>query len=154
MKRLMIKTLFLGAIFLHFSHLYASNELNKKSILVTGASSGIGNLITKKLAKSGFFVYAGARKEKDIIRLNMIPNVMAVQLDVTIQEDIDAMVKIITNEGRPLYGPLARSKLQPVNFSPTGLSDNTMPFVLVEMTPSIIEFNVTNARSCSSVSCS
>ena len=34
-----------------------------KSILVTGASSGIGRKITERLASHGFFVYAGARAE-------------------------------------------------------------------------------------------
>ncbi len=71
---------------------------------MTGASTGIGRKITELLASKGVFVYAGARKDSDIKELNAIENVMAVRLDVTIQEDIDAAVATITKEGRGLYG--------------------------------------------------
>jgi NAD(P)-dependent dehydrogenase (short-subunit alcohol dehydrogenase family) len=56
------------------------------------------------LASRGHFVYAGARKDKDIAELNEIENVQAVRLDVTVQEDIDAAVKTISEAGRGLYG--------------------------------------------------
>ena len=39
---------------------------DQKAVLVTGASSGIGRNITERLAGEGFFVYAGARKERDL----------------------------------------------------------------------------------------
>jgi NADPH:quinone reductase-like Zn-dependent oxidoreductase len=35
-----------------------------KAVLVTGASSGIGRKITEVLAGRGYFVYAGARKNR------------------------------------------------------------------------------------------
>lgn len=76
----------------------------QKAVLVTGASSGIGRKITEVLAHQGYFVYAGARKEADLIALNKIPNVQSVRLDVTVQADIDAAVKTITEGGRGLYG--------------------------------------------------
>ena len=41
-----------------------------KAVLVTGASTGIGRKITEKLAADGYFVYAGARKEKDLKALS------------------------------------------------------------------------------------
>lgn len=75
----------------------------QKAILVTGASSGIGRNITESLAAQGHFVYAGARKKADLSELNAIENVMGVQLDVTKQEEIDAVVELITKEGRGLY---------------------------------------------------
>ena len=34
----------------------------RKTVLVTGASTGIGRKITERLAAEGYFVYAGARK--------------------------------------------------------------------------------------------
>lgn len=76
----------------------------QKAVLVTGASSGIGLKITEQLAEAGHFVYAGARKEKDLAALNEIPNVQSIRLDVTIQADIDAAVKTITEAGRGLHG--------------------------------------------------
>ena len=77
---------------------------SQRAVLVTGASSGIGRKITEVLAEEGHFVYAGARKQKDIDALNAIDNVQAVRLDVTIQEDIDAAVATVRAGGRGLWG--------------------------------------------------
>lgn len=76
----------------------------KRAVLVTGANSGIGRTTTELLAKNGFFVYAGARKDKDIAELNTIENVQAIRLDVTKQEQIDAAVETVRAGGRGLYG--------------------------------------------------
>jgi len=84
--------------------LAAEETESQKAVLVTGASSGIGLKVTEYLSDAGYFVYAGARKEQDLERLNAMPNVQSVRLDVTVQEDIDAAVKTITKEGRGLYG--------------------------------------------------
>src|ERR1700733_14495448 len=75
-----------------------------KAVLVTGASSGIGFAITQHLASHGFYVYAGARKEEDLKRLNTIKNVSSVRLDVTKQADVDAAVQFVTTQGRGLFG--------------------------------------------------
>lgn len=76
----------------------------QKAVLVTGASSGIGRNIAEHLAAKGYFVYAGARKERDIEALNAIENIQALRLDVTVQSDIDAAVGAIRAGGRGLYG--------------------------------------------------
>ena len=49
----------------------------QKAVLVTGASTGIGRKITEVFADKGYFVYAGARKQKDLDALNAIANVQA-----------------------------------------------------------------------------
>ena len=74
------------------------------AVLVTGASSGIGRKITELLAANGYFVYAGARKQRDLDALNEIANVQSIRLDVTIQEEIDAAVKTVREGDRGLYG--------------------------------------------------
>ena len=79
-------------------------DASQKAVLVTGASTGIGRKITELLAARGVFVYAGARKEKDLKELDAMDNVQSIRLDVTIQEDIDSAVETISNEGRGLYG--------------------------------------------------
>ncbi len=76
----------------------------QKAVLVTGASSGLGRAMTEMMAAKGHFVYAGARKDKDMQELNAIENVQAVRLDVTKQDEIDAAVETITAAGRGLYG--------------------------------------------------
>jgi NAD(P)-dependent dehydrogenase (short-subunit alcohol dehydrogenase family) len=76
----------------------------QKAVLVTGASSGIGRRVTERLASRGFFVYAGARSQKDLDDLGKIPNVQAVKLDVTVPSEISAAVESVRKAGRGLYG--------------------------------------------------
>jgi len=76
----------------------------QKAILVTGASTGIGRHIAETLAAEGHFVYAGARKQKDLDALSAIENIQGIKLDVTVQEEIDAAVATISSAGRGLYG--------------------------------------------------
>ena len=80
-----------------------AKEGAQKAILVTGASSGIGRNIAETLASQGHLVYAGARNKEDLEELNAIDNVIGVRLDVTKQEDIEAVVEMISNEGTGLY---------------------------------------------------
>lgn len=82
----------------------AQEENAQKAVLVTGASTGIGRFAAEQLAADGYFVYAGARKASDLEALNKIDNIMAVRLDVTVQEEIDAAVDLIHSEGRGLWG--------------------------------------------------
>lgn len=82
----------------------ADEHDSQKAVLVTGATSGIGLRIAERLASEGYFVYAGARKQQDIDRLNKMKNVEAIRLDVTVQEDIDAAVKHIRDADRGLWG--------------------------------------------------
>jgi NAD(P)-dependent dehydrogenase (short-subunit alcohol dehydrogenase family) len=76
----------------------------QRAVLITGASTGIGRNMAETLAREGYFVYAGARKQADIDELSEIDNIMGVRLDVNIQEDIDAAVALVREEGRGLYG--------------------------------------------------
>lgn len=83
---------------------FAADETAQKAVLVTGSSSGIGLKITEKLAANGFYVYAGARKAADLQRLDAMDNVSSVRLDVTVQEEIDAALEFVKDQGRGLYG--------------------------------------------------
>ncbi|WP_405227795.1 SDR family NAD(P)-dependent oxidoreductase [Lentisalinibacter sediminis] len=73
-------------------------------VLVTGASTGIGRNLAETLAESGYHVYAGARSEEDLEALDAIDNITAVRLDVTKQDQVDAVVDLITRRGTGLYG--------------------------------------------------
>lgn len=75
-----------------------------RAVLVTGASSGIGRTIAERLAREGFYVYAGARSAEDIAALSAIPNMKGVRLDVTSTADISAFVQQVQRDGRGLYG--------------------------------------------------
>ena len=83
---------------------HSDEDNSKKAILVTGATSGLGLKMTETLSKAGYTVYAGARKDADMKRLEAMENVEAIRIDVTIQSQIDAAVKTIESKGRGLYG--------------------------------------------------
>ncbi len=103
--KLFLAVLCVASIF--FSDTIVAQEdtpTGQKAILVTGASTGIGRHIAETLATEGYFVYAGARKQKDLDALSAIENIQGIKLDVTFQEEIDAAVETITNAGRGLYG--------------------------------------------------
>lgn len=101
---------YLAALLLALPLLYSAEAFTQsdasthKAVLITGASSGIGRNMAETLAASGYFVYAGARKQADIDELSALDNVMGVRLDVNVQEEIDAAVELIRREGRGLYG--------------------------------------------------
>ena len=76
----------------------------QKAVLITGASTGIGRNMAERLASEGYFVYAGARKDKDLAELDAIDNVKSVRLDVTNKDQVDAAVAMIIDEGRGLWG--------------------------------------------------
>lgn len=75
-----------------------------ESVLITGASTGIGRHLAETLAGNGYHVYAGARKEKDLEALDAIDNITAVKLDVTRQDQVDAVVAMIKEKGTGLFG--------------------------------------------------
>jgi NADPH:quinone reductase-like Zn-dependent oxidoreductase len=52
---------------------------DQKAVLITGASTGIGRNMAERLAKEGYFVYAGARKDKDLAELDALENIKAVR---------------------------------------------------------------------------
>jgi NAD(P)-dependent dehydrogenase (short-subunit alcohol dehydrogenase family) len=90
----------------------------KKIVIVTGSSTGIGRECAERLAKSGFHVIAGVRKQKDADALKR-KNLEPVLLDVTKEESVDAAlaalrpqlekaeeVHLINNAGIAVAGPV------------------------------------------------
>lgn len=93
---------------------------NKRYVLITGASSGIGKTTSLILAEKGFFVLAGVRKEKDAQNLKSFnSNIIPVFIDVTDQESIfgaaekvieitgdSGLYALINNAGIVVAGPV------------------------------------------------
>lgn len=89
---------------------------DKKTALVTGASSGMGKVIARRLIQDGYQVYAAARsveKMNDLAQLGA----RALRMDISRDEDILAAVDtivsqtggvdvLVNNAGFGLYGPV------------------------------------------------
>ena len=77
-----------------------------KPVLVTGASSGIGEAIAVHLAQKGFKVFAGARRIEKLQSLSGMGGgqITPVALDVTDKASIKSAIVQISELGQPLYG--------------------------------------------------
>ncbi len=90
-------------------------ESTKRMAVVTGASSGIGLATVQELARRGFHVLAGVRKQQDADRLAG-ENIEPVMVDVTDEEQVAALADRVANdpEGRRL-GVLVNNAGVPLN---------------------------------------
>ena len=92
--------------------------IKPKTVLITGASKGIGLATTERFAKGNYTVYAAARDPQNALALQALaskhPNIIIKKLDVTwnertIKSVIDGMGPIdilVNNAGIGLYGPV------------------------------------------------
>jgi NAD(P)-dependent dehydrogenase (short-subunit alcohol dehydrogenase family) len=123
----------------------------KGSVLITGASSGIGEACAVVLDRAGYKVFAGVRKAADYERLQAMdsPNLRPLMLDVTDQDQIQEAVEIVrsltgsgglyglvNNAGIAIGGPMEfvpleelRSQME-VNFiGPVAVSQAFLPLL-------------------------
>ena len=84
------------------------DESQTKTVLITGASTGIGYECASRMSKLGWKVYAGVRKESDGKRVEeeLGKNVKAVLLDVTKPADVSAFKNTLADSGQRLDGLL------------------------------------------------
>jgi NAD(P)-dependent dehydrogenase (short-subunit alcohol dehydrogenase family) len=120
-----------------------------KSILVTGASSGIGLAITAELVKRQYQVFACARKEEDLKRLQDEVGAIPVELDVTNEQQIknletvlsqklgsSSLFGLINNAGIAQHGPVEcvpmsvlRKQLEVNFFGLYSVTQTLLPFI-------------------------
>lgn len=121
---------------------------NKKNVLVTGASTGIGLATTEALIKNNYTVYACARKQEDLVRLEKEIRAHPLKLDVTVREDIDALedflakeasdglFALINNAGIVRHGPVEcvpmsefREQLEVNFFGQVAVTQKALPYI-------------------------
>lgn len=107
------------------------NEVSNKIVLITGASSGIGEATARLLAGQGATVVLGARRVERLQRIvadieSRGGSAQARELDVTCRDDVDAFVRsaldahgridvIVNNAGVMPLSPLASLKVEEWN---------------------------------------
>jgi len=74
--------------------------MDKKPVLITGTSTGIGRACALHLARTGFQVFTGVRKQADAESLvnENIPGIEPLNIDVTDSSSIAEAVKILSSE--------------------------------------------------------
>ena len=88
--------------------------MSDRVVLVTGASSGIGEATATRLAAAGFTVYGAARRADRIAEL---PGVIPIEMDITDDAQVSAAVQriideqgrldvLVNNAGYAQYGPV------------------------------------------------
>lgn len=86
----------------------ASAVSDRGALVITGASTGIGEACAVALAERGYRVFAGVRKPDDASRLKAAggDNLIPLTLDVTAQASIDAAKREVEQaiDGEPLRG--------------------------------------------------
>ncbi|HEV7978934.1 SDR family NAD(P)-dependent oxidoreductase [Amycolatopsis sp.] len=88
-------------------------QMNGKTAVVTGASSGIGRAIAQRFADDGARVYLTGRRlaELESAAKEIGPNAVAVQADVSKVEDLDRLFDVIRADGRVLDTVVANAGL-------------------------------------------
>lgn len=92
--------------------------IEARTVVITGASSGIGRASAVRLARSGFRVYAGIRAEADAAALRAEhPAIEPIAIDVTdataiaaarqrLEREIDGLGGLVNNAGIGLVAPM------------------------------------------------
>lgn len=97
-----------------------------KTVLVTGASSGIGKEAARKFAEGGYRVYAAARRVdrmQDLAGLGAVPLKMDITVDAEvtsavncIREEAGGIDILVNNAGFALYGAVEDTPLQQARY--------------------------------------
>jgi len=120
--------------------------MNKKIILITGASSGMGNETAKALIKQGHIVYTVARRieqMKDLQDLGGFPIQMDISKESDIQQVVDSIISkegkidiLWNNAGYGLYGSVedvpveeARKQFEVNLFGLASITQKVLPFM-------------------------
>lgn len=79
-------------------------QSDAKSVVVTGASSGIGHASVLRMSEAGWHVFASVRKTSDQEKLRKIPGVVPILMDVEDRSSIASAAEQVASQVRGLDG--------------------------------------------------
>lgn len=98
----------------------------KKTVLITGASSGIGKETAIYLAENGYKIYAGARRidrMQELIRYGIVPISLDVSNQISMEDCIEKIIReqdsidiLINNAGSGYYGALEDMSIEDAKY--------------------------------------
>ena len=88
------------------------------AVVVTGASSGIGEATARHLGSLGFRVFAGVRSDEDAERLAAATRVAALKIDVTDTDSVAAAAREVGGELAGLVNNAGIAVTGPIEFVP------------------------------------
>lgn len=99
--------------------------MNKKVIIITGASSGIGEATAKRLAKEGHSLVLAARREDKLVELKRSlesenSNLLIHITDVTKRDDVVSLIKKTTEEFGRVDVLINNAGIMPLSFIEEG----------------------------------
>lgn len=80
-----------------------------RTLVISGASSGIGRAAAARLGREGWRVLAGVRNDAAAAELDALPGVSAVRLDIGDETSIAALAERLAGEPRALLGGLVNN---------------------------------------------
>jgi len=86
-------------------------ERTRKLIVVTGASTGMGASAARELARQGFHVLAGVRRDRDADAIRST-GIEPVILDITKPEQVEALAARVAADPRALHGLVNNAGVQ------------------------------------------
>jgi NAD(P)-dependent dehydrogenase (short-subunit alcohol dehydrogenase family) len=115
------------------------------TVLLSGASTGIGRAAAERLGRAGWRVLAGARRPEDLEDLARLPGIEPLRLDVTSDADVAAVAAavggrldaLVNNAGIAVTGPVEglplsawREQLEVNLLGQVRLTQSVLPAVL------------------------
>src|ERR1700761_6643220 len=90
----------------------ASNPADRRElIVVSGASTGMGAATARELARRGYHVLAGVRRDQDA-DATRAPGLEPVIIDVTTADHVAALADRVCGDGRPLRALVNNAGIQ------------------------------------------